>query len=145
MKKIIYITISFFICRLLGIADVWAGFALVSVLIFPGTAKNFIWEIPLGVLALSVATDAFASDLVSVLRITVLIAPLFTVYMYPKRLWLVFGVPIIAVVFKNIYTLSALWSLLWYSFRPVTFSLYKNYFSTKRQLLQGYNCETAEK
>ena len=145
MKKIIYITVTFFICRLLKISDLWVGFALVSVLLFPGAEKNFIWEIPLGVLALSVVSDAFSSDPINLLRVTVLLASLFTAYMYPKRLWLVLGVSIIAVIFKNIYTVSVMWAFLWYSFRPVTFSLYTGYFSIKRQLLQGNNYETAEK
>ena len=73
MQKLLSLLISFIICFIFGIADVWLWFALSFVLLSFPSIQESMWEIPLGAMSISVLV-IFCRDYIDVLLSVLLVA-----------------------------------------------------------------------
>ena len=73
MQKIFSLTISFIVCFIFGIADVWPWFALAFVLLSFPNVQESMWEIPLGAMAISVLS-IFCRDYTGILTASLIIS-----------------------------------------------------------------------
>ena len=98
MQKLFSLGLSFLICLIFGISDVWIWFSISFVLLsFPDMDES-IWEIPLGAMAISVIL-AFCRDYTEVLTAS-LIIPASVIFAAAKpRKLLVFYPLVIASLF----------------------------------------------
>ena len=120
MRKIFYLILTFFICYILKLGDVWLGFA--PVLLFLNLFKfedSFLWEIPLAALSCGVLESAFVNELDTLLKIFLPCGAVFIAYNTPKRLVIFFPVAIWAIFNNNIYALCAMTASVWYGVRSI--------------------------
>lgn len=99
MQKILSLAISFVICFVFGIADIWPWFALSFVLLsFPDISES-IWEIPLGAMSISVLT-IFCRDYTDILLSVLLIASsvIFAIAK-PQKLLIFYPLCVVALFF----------------------------------------------
>lgn len=73
MQKLLSLLISFIICFIFGIADVWLWFALSFVFLSFPSIQESIWEIPLGAMLASVLV-IFFKDYTAILLSTLLVS-----------------------------------------------------------------------
>ena len=134
MRKLTYLAITFSVCHLFGLGDIWLGFTTVLLLMtFFKFYDSFVWEIPLGVLSASVLQIAFADDIKIVVQFLILVNSIIIAYVSPKKIPLFFLISTVALFFENAYSISFEWGMLWYSVRCAS-----AYFITKKPSLQEY-------
>lgn len=134
MKKIIYIAITFAVCRFLGLGYIWLGFAPAFLaMLFFSFSKSVIWEIPLAVLSCNVLELAFSDDMRLLIHILILCGTIAVSAVSPKRLPLFFLIAVFGLFFENIYGVSAIWATVWFGIHTIL-----SYFTTKHADLQEY-------
>ncbi len=112
MQKLFSLAISFLICLVFGIVNVWPWFALSFVLLtFPDITES-VWEIPLGAMAISVLT-IFCRDYISVLLSSLLVsASVIFAIASPRKLLVFYPLAVIALFLfptdeSIVYTMAA--------------------------------------
>ncbi len=132
MRKLIYLIVTFFVCRIFGVGNLWLGFTSVFLLMsLFRFHDSFLWEIPLAVLSCSVITIAFADDMKIATQILILISTVVISYASPKKLAPFFLISAIALFYENAYSIAFVWATLWYGVRSAF-----GYFITKKPSLQ---------
>lgn len=146
MRKIICFVITFIICAVLKILPLWAGFSVVTAILYFGkNEKSIVWEIPMAVLALSIVTDLFPENTMGILRIIIPVTAVLVSLITPKKLKIFFPVAIIAVILKNTFAVASVWAMLWHSIKMLASDSYQKYSTTKGISLQGNNSECVKK
>ena len=115
MQKLFSLAISFLICLVFGVADVWPWFALSFVLLSLPDIRESVWEIPIGAMAISVLV-IFLGDYTAVLMSVLLISTsvIFAISI-PRKLIIFYPLAAIALFLfpadeSIVYTMAAaLW------------------------------------
>ena len=137
MRKIIYIAITFIICYVLKLQNIWFGFVPVFLLMsFFKTDKNFLWEIPLAVMLCDVLLIVFSEELRMLIYILSLISTALISITSTRKLFFLFPIIILAVTNENMYMVSALWATIWYALHFIL-----GYFTTKQFAIQEYKSQ----
>lgn len=137
MRKIFYVLITFAVCALSGAGGLWIGFAAAFLLLSLKNANSSIlWEIPMGVLICSIASDVFSGGEITLIRILIPITAALFAGFYPKKLFLFFPLAIVSLVLRDTYGISVMCASMWCGVRNV---FAKNNFTIKKALLQGNN------
>ena len=132
MRKLIYFSITFAVCRIFGFGDIWLGFTPILLLLsLFKFHDSFLWEIPLAVFSCSVLLLAFPDDIKTVLQILILLSTAIIAYTAPRRLAPFFLISAIALFFENTYSVAFVFASLWFGLRNVF-----TYFITKNTPLQ---------
>lgn len=135
MKKIIYFIITYIVCRILGLSDVWLGFAATyAVLLFTKMTPSLFWEIPMGTLASAISISAMGGDFAALLRILIPCAGVIIAYTSTKRLAIFFPAAVLALFFKNVYFAAAMCAFIWCG---VKFLFPQKYSNTTKPILQA--------
>lgn len=120
MRKIFYLILTFFICYILKLSDVWLGFVPVLLLLnLFRFEESFLWEIPLAALGCGVLESAFINELDTLLKIFLPCGAVFIAYCTPKRLSIFFPIAIWAIFYNNIYALCAMAASVWFGVRTM--------------------------
>ena len=134
MRKIICIAITFLVCYILKIHHLWIGFVPVYLILHPcKNEKSLLWEIPLALLLCNVLEMAFAEDATMLTYSFILSGVLLVSAFAPKKLAFVFPLIVFALIDKNIYSVAALWAVVWHGI-----SYIPRNFTTKQLNLQEH-------
>ena len=118
MRKIFYLILTFFICYILKLNHVWAGFVPMLLILNSFRFENsFLWEIPLAALGCGVLESAFINEIDTLIRIFLPCGAVFIAYCTPKKLAIFFPVAIWAIFNNGIYGFCALAASVWYGTR----------------------------
>lgn len=135
MKKIIYFILTYIICRVLGISDIWLGFApFVCLILFTRLGNSLIWEIPIGTLICAIIINVTGKDFTLLLRILIPCGAAVIAYASPKRLALFFPAAVISLFLKNAYCVAVMGAFLWCG---VKLLFVKDYSTTTKPILQA--------
>ena len=137
MRKIFYILTTFAVCALFGAGRLWLGFAAAFLLLSLKNAdSSILWEIPMGVLISSIASDAFSGGEITLIRILIPIAAALFAGFYPKKLFLFFPLAIVSLILRDTYGISVICACVWCGVKNI---FIKDNFTIKKSLLQGNN------
>ncbi len=137
MKKVLFIAGTFALCALFGAGKLWAGFAAGFLLLSSkNIGSSILWEIPMGVLISSIASDVLNGGTEILLRVLVPIAATLFAGFYPKKLFLFFPLAIAALLIGEVYGIPIMVASVWCGARSI---FVKDDYSTKIYPLQGNN------
>lgn len=137
MRKLFYILTTFAVCALFGTGRLWLGFAVAFLLLsFKNTDSSILWEIPMGVLIGSIASDVFSGGEIVLIRILIPIAAALFAGFYPKKLFLFFPLAIVSLILRDTYGISVMCASMWCGVKNI---FIKDNFTIKKSLLQGNN------
>ena len=137
MRNLFYILTTFAVCTLFGSVGLWIGFAATFLLLtFKNINSSIIWEIPMGVLIGSIASEVFLGEEITLIRILIPIAAALFAGFYPKKLFLFFPVAIVSLFLRDSYGIQIMCASIWCGVRCV---FAKDNFTIKKSLLQGNN------
>ncbi|MBE7055362.1 MAG: hypothetical protein E7392_04535 [Ruminococcaceae bacterium] len=136
MRKLLYLIITFIVCYILKLQDIWVVFVPVMLLLikFKFNAAA-LWEIPLCCLALGVLETAFGDDMVTLLRILIPCSGAIIGLFSPKKLFVFFLAAAYGVIVKNMSGVCVIWAVLWSVARLFFIN---SYSTTKVTDLQEY-------
>lgn len=135
MKKIILIALTYLVCRILKIGNIWLGFMSAFVIIHSFKAPlSAFWEIPIGCLLCAIALETAEGDMHSFLSVLIPTGAVLTAFSSPGKLAVFFPLAVAAIVSEKVFFAAALFSVLWCSVRNL---FVKNYFTTKKAVLQA--------
>lgn len=132
MRKIIYLAVTYMICAVMGLGNIWLWFTpvLLSMLLFK-IPNSIWWEIPIACLSFNILELLFEDDLKALLHILILCSTVIISVISPRRLFVFFLIAIAAMYFENIFTAAAVWATLWYGLRSAL-----THFTIKKVNLQ---------
>lgn len=115
MRKTLYLILTFLICYILGLTEIWTGFcAMLLILNLFRFEEAFVWEIPLAVLGCGVLRDAFINELDNIIKILLPCAAVLISYRGARRLWLFFPIAVWTVFQGGEYAFSIMSAAVWY-------------------------------
>ena len=135
MKKIIYFILTYIVCRVLGIGDIWLGFApFVCIILFTRLGNSLVWEIPIGTLICAIIINLAGKDFTRLLRILIPCGAVVIAYASPKRLALFFPAAVLSLFLKNAYCVAVMGAFVWCGIRLL---FVKDYSTTTKPILQA--------
>lgn len=136
MRKIVYLSATYAVCRFLGIENIWSGFAFsLLIMLFFRIPDTVLWEIPIGALVCAISLSAAGEDTATLIRILIPSAAVIIAFSSPSKLFFFFPMAVCALFFKNIFFTAALFASLWYAIRLL---FIKNYFNIEKKILQAH-------
>lgn len=135
MKKIIYFILTYIVCRVLDIGDIWLGFApFVCIILFTRLGNSLVWEIPIGTLICAIIINLAGKDFTLLLRILIPCGAAVIAYASPKRLALFFPAAVLSLFLKNAYCVAVMGAFVWCGIRLL---FVKDYSTTTKPILQA--------
>ncbi len=135
MKKIIYFILTYIVCRVLGISDIWLGFApFVCLILFTRLDNSLVWEIPIGTLICAIIINATGKDFTLLLRILISCGAAVIAYPSPKRLALFFPVAVLSLFLKNAFCVAIMGAFVWCGIKLL---FVKEHSNTRKPILQA--------
>ena len=135
MKKIIYFILTYIICRILGISDIWLGFApTLCLILFTRLENSLVWEIPIGTLICAILINMAGKDFTLLLRMLIPCGAAVIAYTSPKRLALFFPAAVLSLFLKNAFCVALMGAFVWCGIKLL---FVKDYSTTIKPILQA--------